>query len=85
MDCDVASAPATYLNRPPGPPRALWRTRLQTTPARPGTGRAVDRMLVALRAYEQRAERRASLRAWLIARRAAGTAGDPRGPVDILV
>jgi hypothetical protein len=38
-------------------------------------------MLLALRAHEQRAQRRTALRAWLIARRAAINATDSRGRV----
>jgi hypothetical protein len=38
-------------------------------------------MLLALRAHEQRAQRRAALRAWLIARRTAVNAADSRGRI----
>ena len=69
MESDAAAVPG-YVNRPTGhtpEPRArpvpdrrdgTRRTRLRTA-------------LVALRAYEQRAERRAMMRAWLIAQTAA--------------
>jgi hypothetical protein len=73
MDRDVESAPATYLNRPVGHAPAIWRSRVENFSTLRTTGRAVDRMLVALRAYEQRAQRRAAMRAWIIARRRADT------------
>ena len=40
--------------------QARWRVRLENHAGRRATGRAVDRMLLALRAYEQRARRRAA-------------------------
>jgi hypothetical protein len=59
-----------YTNRPPIHAQAPWRVRLENHAGRQATGRAVDRMLLALRGYEQRAQRRAALHGWLVARRA---------------
>jgi hypothetical protein len=70
MELEVESAPVAYVNRAPGA-RGIWRGRLDTASGRHTTGRAVDRMLVALRAYEQRAQRHAQMHAWLVARRAS--------------
>jgi hypothetical protein len=78
MELDVESARAGYINRLPAHGATVWRGRLETRSGRHATGRAVDRMLLALRAYEQRAQRRAALRDWLIARRAAINAADSR-------
>jgi hypothetical protein len=57
-----------YTNHPPIPAQGRWRVRLHTHAGRQVTGRAVDRMLLALHAHEQRAQRRAALHGWLIAR-----------------
>jgi hypothetical protein len=81
MELDVESARAGYINRLPAHGRAVSRGRFETRSGRHATGRAVDRMLLALRAHEQRAQRRAALRAWLIARRAAINATDSRGRI----
>jgi hypothetical protein len=70
MAAEVQTADAGYTNRPPIHAQALWRARLQNHAGRHATGRRVDRMLLALQAYEQRAQRRAALEGWLIARRA---------------
>jgi hypothetical protein len=59
---------AGYTNRPPSGAQTVWRVRLERHPGGQATGRAVDRMVLALRAYEQRAQRRAALQAWLAAR-----------------
>jgi hypothetical protein len=68
MAADVPTADAGYTNRPPIHATALWRVRLENGAGRQATGRSVDRMLLALRAYEQRAQRRAALDSWLLAR-----------------
>jgi hypothetical protein len=81
MDLEVESAPAAYINRAPGHTRAIWRGRLEAGSGRHTTGRAVDRMLIAFRAYEQRAQRRAAMHAWLIARHAASGSPNPRGRI----
>jgi hypothetical protein len=70
MAAEVQTGDAGYKNRPPTHARAMWRVRLENDPGRNATGRAVDRMLLALRAYEQRAQGRAALHGWLVARSA---------------
>jgi hypothetical protein len=70
MAAEGQTADAGYTNRPPIHAQALWRVRVEHPPGRQATGRAVDRMLLALRAYEQRAQRRAALHGWLVARHA---------------
>lgn len=68
-----------YINHPTG--HAPERHARLAAPA-PGTGHRprIRIALVALRAYEQRAERRARMRAWLAARTGgAGAAGAVRG------
>ena len=79
MDRDVESAPTVYLNRPPRRALAIWRSQGGNVSRHRTTGRAVDRMLLALRAYEQRAQRRAALRVWMIQRRTEAT--EPRGRI----
>jgi hypothetical protein len=59
-----------YTNRPPIDPQAPWQVPRDIHAGRQVTGRAVDRMRLALRAYEQRAQRRAALHRWLAARMA---------------
>jgi hypothetical protein len=72
MAAEVQKADGGYTNRPPIHPREVWGVG-QNSHAGQATGRAVDRMLLALRAYEQRAQRRAALHGWLLARRALRT------------
>jgi NAD(P)-dependent dehydrogenase (short-subunit alcohol dehydrogenase family) len=69
MAAEAQIADAGYTNRPPIHAQALWRARLENHAGRHATGRSVDRMLLALRAYEQRAQRKAAFEGWLIARR----------------
>jgi hypothetical protein len=68
MAAEVQTGDAGYTNRPPIHAHALWRVRLEDHAGRQATGRTVDRMMLALRAYEQRAQRRAALHSWLVAR-----------------
>lgn len=68
MATEVETADSGYTNRPSIHAQAPWRVRLDNHAGRHATGRAVDRMRLALRAYEQRAQRRAALRGWLVAR-----------------
>jgi len=70
MAAEVQTAEAGYTNRAPIHAHAVWRVRLENHAGGQATGRAVDRMMVALRAYEQRAQRRAALHSWLVARNA---------------
>jgi hypothetical protein len=70
MAAEARTADAGYTNRPAIHAQALWRVRLENHAGRQATGRAGDRMLLALRAYEQRAQRRAALHGWLVARSA---------------
>ncbi|HET9102876.1 MAG TPA: hypothetical protein VFN55_05930 [Solirubrobacteraceae bacterium] len=70
MEIDGDPAAGVYTNRPSRAAAAGVRGPVGAPP--PGTTgqRALDRMFVALRAYEQRAQRRLALRAWLVDRRA---------------
>jgi hypothetical protein len=70
VDTETTAGAPGYLNRPTGhvPER---RIRLGMHPRGEGRRASMRIALVALRAYEQRAERRALMRAWLIARTAA--------------
>jgi hypothetical protein len=70
MAAEVQTADGGYTNRPPIHALAPWRVRLENHAGRQATGRAVDRMLLALRVYEQRSQRRAALHGWLVARSA---------------
>jgi hypothetical protein len=70
MAAEAHTADTGYANRPPIDAQALWRVRLENHAGRHATGRGVDRVWVALRAYEQRAQRRAALDGWLLARSA---------------
>jgi hypothetical protein len=70
MAAEARTADAGYTNRPAIHAQALWRVRLENRAGRHATGRAGDRMVLALRAYEQRAQRRAALHGWLVARSA---------------
>ena len=70
MAAEGPTASAGYTNRPPIHAQAVWRVRREKHAGRHATGRGVDRMLLVLRAYEQRAQRRAALEGWLVARRA---------------
>ena len=69
MAAEAQALDAGYTNRPSIHAQARWRVRLENH-RREATGRAVDRMLLTLRAYEQRAQRRAALDGWLLARSA---------------
>jgi hypothetical protein len=71
MELDLDGA-AAYAHRPVKRDEGTARERLATQARLSGTGRAVDRMLIALRAYEQRAQQRARLHMWVMTRRAAG-------------
>ena len=66
MAADAAASESGYINRPSSRAQVPRRLRLDSR----STGRAVDRMRLALRAYEQREERRAALYGWLAARAA---------------
>jgi hypothetical protein len=68
MAAEIETAESGYTNRPPIHLQAPWRVRLDSYAGRQATGRAVDRMRLALRAYEQRAQRKAALHGWLAAR-----------------
>ena len=70
MAAEVETGAASYTNRPPIHGQGAWRVRLDDHAGRQATGRAVDRMRLALRAYEQRAQRRAALHGWFAARTA---------------
>ena len=74
----VQTGDAGYTNQPSIHAQARWRVRLESHARGQATGRAVDRMLLALRAYEQRAQRRAALHAWLLARGAPTSTTSPR-------
>ena len=69
--------PATRIDRRSTPTRG-GESDLRTARDGKRPGRAVDRMLLALRAYEQRAQRRAALHAWLLARNAPTNRTSPR-------
>ena len=69
MVTEAQTTDAGYTNRPPIHARAYRRARLENHAGRHATGRRVDRMLLALRAYEQRAQRRSAFEGWLMARR----------------
>lgn len=73
MEFDADGA-AAYTNRPSARGHGTRRERFETDARLSGTGRAVDRMLLALRAYEQRAQKRAALHVWVMRRRAASEA-----------
>jgi hypothetical protein len=73
MECDAEGA-AGYINRHSERGRAAMQDRLAAHARQSGTGRAVDRMLLVLRAYEQRAQNRAALHVWMMSRRAAAEA-----------
>jgi hypothetical protein len=68
MAAEIETADPGYTNRPPIHLQAPWQVRLDKHAGRQATGRAVDRMRLALQAYEQRAQRRAALHGWLAAR-----------------
>jgi hypothetical protein len=70
MAAEVQTPDGGYTNRPPIHASGVWRIRVDNHAGRQATGRAVDRMMLALRAYEQRAQRRAALHGWLAARTA---------------
>ncbi len=69
-----AEGGAAYINRRSERGRSAGQDRLAADARLSGTGRAVDRMLLALRAYEQRAQHRAALHVWMMSRRAAAEA-----------
>ena len=68
MAADIEPTDPGYANRAPMHFRAPWRARSNDQAGRPAAGRAVERMRLVLQAYEQRAQRRAALHAWLAAR-----------------
>jgi hypothetical protein len=68
MAAAVETAEPGYTNWRPIHAEAPWGVRLDPHGGRQGTDRAVDRMRLALRAYEQRAQQRAALHGWLAAR-----------------
>jgi hypothetical protein len=68
MGAEVQTPDSGYTNQPPILAQARWRVCLDHHAGRRGTGRAVDRVRLALQAYEQRAQRRAALHGWLVAR-----------------
>jgi hypothetical protein len=70
MAAKAATPDPGYTNQPSILNEAPQRLRLDPQARRHATGRAVDRMRLALRAYDQRAERRAALHRWLAARAA---------------
>jgi hypothetical protein len=70
MAAGVQTADAGYTNQPSIHAQARRRIRVENHAGRQATGRAVDRMFLVLRAYEQRAQRRAALQGWLLARSA---------------
>ena len=72
VESEAAVVPG-YVNRPTG---QTQHKRVRIGPVSTDHGRrpAMRIAMVALRAYEQRSERRAALRAWLSARRAAASA-----------
>ena len=78
MSVELQTGDAGYTNRPSIHAQARWRVRLENHAGREATGRAVDRMLLALRAYEQRAQRTAALHSWLLARSALTSRTSPR-------
>jgi hypothetical protein len=69
-----AEGAAAYVNRPHAHGQSTGQERLEIQSRLGGTTRAVDRMLIALRVYEQRAQRRAALHMWVMTRRAAAEA-----------
>ncbi len=70
MPIDRDLTAGVYTNRPWRGAGAGVRGPVGATPRGTTGQRTVDRMFVALRAYEQRAQHRMALRAWLIDRRA---------------
>jgi hypothetical protein len=75
VTAELVSSDSGYINRPPrhAPARQKHSAQVDNVASRPDIlGRAVDRMCPALRAYKQRAQRRAPLHAWLAARAALG-------------
>jgi hypothetical protein len=73
MAAEVQTADAGYTNRPPTHAHGRWRVCLEGHTGGQTTGRAVDRVMLALRAYEQRTQRRAALHSWLVARNAVAS------------
>jgi hypothetical protein len=68
MAAGAETSDSGYTNRPAMRAQAARRLRLDAGAGRHSTGRAVDRMRLTLRAYEQREERRVALYSWLAAR-----------------
>ena len=76
MEIDGDPTASVYTNRPWRAPAAGVRGPVASLPRGTSGQRALDRMFVALRAYEQRTQRRIALRAWLLDRQAqAASAG----------
>ena len=81
MEFEGAPTATEYTNRPRSHLAGVTRQGAAvSTPS--GASRALDRMLIALRGYEQRAQRRVILRAWLIARSAQGQPPGVTSPVS---
>jgi hypothetical protein len=70
MPPEIPTSEDGYINRPRVHSQPLWRVRLDN---RAGRHRALDRMRLALQAYEQRAQCRAALHGWIAARAALST------------
>ena len=76
MEIDGDPTASAYSNRPWRAAAAGVRGPVASSPRGTSGPRALDRMFIALRAYEQRAQRRIVLRAWLADRQAqAASAG----------
>ena len=70
MAGEMATSDSGYTNRQSRRAQGPLRLALEASAGGQATGRAVDRVRLALRVYEQRAERRAALHGWLAARAA---------------
>lgn len=68
MSADAGTPDSGYVNWPPPSTQTARRLGLGGSAGRRATGRAMDRVRLTLRAYEQREERRAALYAWMAAR-----------------
>ena len=81
MELEGAPPATDYTNRPRGHTARVTR-QVAAASTQSGASRALDRMLIALRGYEQRAQRRVALRTWLIARSAQGQPPGVTSPVS---
>jgi hypothetical protein len=68
MAADTGTPDSGYINWPPVAKGTAQRLGSDGHADRHGPGRAMDRMRLTLRAYEQRDERRRALYAWIAAR-----------------